>query len=320
MEVRDETQEKVVDLYMELDLLKSCGVLSTGFGKSKVAIDIIKRLNPKKVLILVNSVLLRDFNWEAEFVRWKEEELFSRVELSTYQAAYKWKKEDIDLSDTFVIADEVDFAADTDELSKFFYEYPEVKILGLTGFITATKRAWFEEFLPVFTELTADQAQEMKILNRIHIVFVKYDLSINNKDITVSYKKNGETKFFTQSENAAYDYANKKTFALISKSAEINNAFMLGETTMDEMNKQLRSLDYQIKKAVKAREDILLLSRSSRDMTEKLLQYILSQNTENKVIVFSKRTEQSLKIFGEDYVYNGAIPSKKAEEKLTLKD
>ena len=314
MEVRDETQEKVVDLYMELDLLKSCGVLSTGFGKSKVAIDIIKRLNPKKVLILVNSVLLRDFNWEAEFVRWKEEELFSRVELSTYQAAYKWKKEDIDLSDTFVIADEVDFAADTDELSKFFYEYPEVKILGLTGFITATKRAWFEEFLPVFTELTADQAQEMKILNRIHIVFVKYDLSINNKDITVSYKKNGETKFFTQSENAAYDYANKKTFALISKSAEINNAFMLGETTMDEMNKQLRSLDYQIKKAVKAREDILLLSRSSRDMTEKLLQYILSQNTENKVIVFSKRTEQSLKIFGEDYVYNGAIPSKKAEE------
>ena len=141
MENRDEAQGKIIDLYMELDLLKSCGVISTGFGKSKIAIEIIKKIDPKKVLILVNSTVLRDSNWEDEFKVWDEMEMFSKVELATYQAAYKWKKEDKDLTDYLVIADEVDFAANTDELSKFFYEYPKTRVLAFTGFITGSKRA-----------------------------------------------------------------------------------------------------------------------------------------------------------------------------------
>ena len=60
VDVRDKSQALVVDLYFDRAPLQSCGILSTGYGKSKVAIDIISRLNPKKVLILVNSTLLRD--------------------------------------------------------------------------------------------------------------------------------------------------------------------------------------------------------------------------------------------------------------------
>jgi len=312
--MRDEAQDAIVELYLELDLLKSCGVLSTGFGKSKVAIEIIKRLNPKKVVILVNSTILRDENWEAEFVTWREEELFSRVELSTYQAAYKWKKDTVDLTDVFVIADECDFAADTDELSKFFYEYPDVRVLGLTGFITATKRLWFEQHLPVFTELTADMAQEMKILNNLHFVFVKYDLSNNQKDIKVSYKSHGEQKFFTQSENNAYDYANKKAMYLITQSANLNLDYMQGKITKAELDSQIKSFEYKIRMAVAARNDILLLSKSSVAMTKRVLNHILITQPDSKVIIFSKRTDQSIALCGEDYVYNGKIPKKKAKE------
>lgn len=314
MNARDEAQKSIVDLYEELDLLKSCGVLSTGFGKSKVTIDIIKRLNPEKVLILVNSTLLRDYNWEQEFITWGEEELFKKVELATYQSAYKWKKDKKLLTGYFVIADEVDFAADTEELSKFFYEYPEVKVLGLTGYITPLKKPWFDTHLPVFSELTAAQAQEMKILNKTHIVFVKYDLSIDKKDIVVSYKKDGEIKHFTQSENNAYDYANKKVFSIIGEVQAFNKKFMLGDITRVELEKAIKSLEYKLRIATKEREDILLHSKSNREMTTRLVKYILEQSPDNKVIVFSKRTEQSLKLFGEDNVYNGAVPKKKAEE------
>lgn len=312
--MRDEKQEEVVDLYIDLNMLKCCGVLSTGFGKSKVVIDILKRLNPTKVLILVNSTLLRDTNWEAEFVKWGEEELFSRVELSTYQSAYKWKKEDRDLTGVFVIADEVDFAADTIELSKFFYEYPEIKVLGLTGFITATKRAWFEAHLPVFTELTADMAQEMKILNNLHFVFVKYDLSNNSSDITVEYKKHGEIRKFTQSENNAYDYANKKAMYQISLDQKFYSEYMLGEITKAEYESKLKSNQYHVRKAVAARNDLLLHSKSTVIMAKKLLEHILETQPDSKVIVFSKRTAQSVKVCGEENIYNGTITKKKAQQ------
>jgi len=313
MENRDEAQGKIIDLYMELDLLKSCGVISTGFGKSKIAIEIIKKIDPKNVLILVNSTVLRDSNWEDEFKVWNEMEMFSKVELATYQAAYKWKKEDKDLTDYLVIADEVDFAANTDELSKFFYEYPKTRVLGLTGFITASKRAWFEEHLPIFTEITADMAQEMKILNNIHFVFVKYGLSNNSKDISVSYKVHGEQKFFTQSENNAYDYANKKAMALISSTTEITSQFMMGQITKAEQDRLLESLNWKIRAAVTKRNDLLLHSKAGVVMSKKILEHIHGANVDSKTIVFSKRTDQSIRICGEDNVYNGKVTKKKAE-------
>lgn len=312
--IRDEKQNEVVDLYIELNMLKCCGILSTGFGKSKVVIDILKRLNPEKVLILVNSTLLRDTNWEAEFVKWREEELFSRVELSTYQTAYKWTKDTKNLDGVFVVADEVDFAADTDELSKFFYEYSSVRVLGLTGFITASKRAWFEEYLPVFTELTADMAQELKILNNLHFVFVKYDLSNNSSDITVEYKKHGEVRKFTQSENNAYDYANKKAQYQITLDQKAQNEYMAGEITKAEYDSKIKSNQYHIRKAVAARNDVLLHSKTTATMAKKLIAHITSTQPDSKIIVFSKRTAQSVKVCGEDNIYNGTISKKKAQQ------
>ena len=313
--IRDKAQEFIVDLYIEKNLLKCCGVLSTGFGKSKVSIDIIKKLNPIKVLILVNSTILRDYNWEEEFIKWESHALFKeKVELVTYQAAYKWKQQEYDLTDYLVIADECDFAADTDELSKFFYEYPDVRVLGFTGFITQNKREWFAEYLPVFTELNADLAQKMKILNNIHVVFVQYDLS-NEKTRIVQYKdKNGQTKFFKQSENNAYDYANKKAQAMIAEAGKIQIDFMMGKITKQECLDLERSYEYKIRKLVADRNNVLLHSTSTQLTARKLLEYIAATKPESKTIVFSKRTEQSIAICGEDYVYNGKIPKKKAQE------
>ena len=311
--LKDQEQQKVVQLYFKRGALKSCGVLSTGFGKSKVAIDIIKHKNPKKVVILVNSTLLRDIDWEKEFIKWGMKEFYdNNVEMNTYQAAYKWRPETKDLTDVFVIADECDFAADTDELSKFFYAYPSTEVLGFTGFVTSSKREWFKEHLPIFTELTASDAQNMDILNKIHFVFVKYELSNNPNDITVNYMKGGQEKSFSQSENNAYDYAQKQVMSIIYESSKLNAEFMLGLITKTELDKQINSLDYKMKSVSSKRRELLLHSKTSQDMAKGVLNYIQVNHPTSKTIVFSKRVDQSIAICGKDNVYNGKIPKKQA--------
>lgn len=313
--MRDQTQQDVVSLYLKTLPLKACGVLSTGFGKSKVAIDIIKAIDPPRVLILVNSTLLRDYNWKAEFEKWGELDLWKRkVTISTYQTAYKWKPKLYDLEGTFVLADEVDFAADTEELSKFFYSYPNVRVLGLTGFVTDGKREWFKEHMPIFIELTADTAQKMKILNNIHYVFVQFDLSNDPTDIAVEYMRHGKLVQFTQSENNAYDYRNKKAMAIITESLKVQSDFLLGKITAQERRDKEKSYEYKIRQATGERNKILLHSKASAEITKKLLNYIAKKSPDSKTIVFSKRTEQSIVICGEDAVYNGKIPKKKADQ------
>jgi len=310
-DLRNKSQAEVVQLYFKRAPLQSCGVLSTGYGKSKVAIDIIKNLQPEKVIILVNSTILRDYNWEEEFKVWKQHSYFKKsVELVTYQTAYKWKKEDRNLDDYFIIADECDFAADTDELSKFFYEYSNCRILGLTGFITESKRAWFDKHLPVFTELTANDAQESGILNNIHFVFVQYELSQDPKSHKIEYLKHGKRTSFTQSESNAYDYINKKCQIEIGKSAKIHQDFMQGMLTNEEYNKATKNAEYAVRRLTQERSDLLLNSVSARTAAKGLIKHVRETQPDSKIIVFSKRTDQSLAICGHNHTYNGKIPKK----------
>jgi superfamily II DNA or RNA helicase len=315
VDVRDKSQADVVALYFTRAPLQSCGVLSTGYGKSKVAINIIRHLQPSKVLILVNSTLLRDYNWEIEFKKWNYLTFFkNNVELVTYQTAYKWKKETKDLSDYFILADECDFAADTDELSKFFYEYSDCRILGLTGFITEAKMPWFDKHLPVFTRLTADEAQNSGILNNLHFVFVQYELSQDPSSHKITYFKHGQKRSFTQSECNAYDYINKKCQIEIGKSAEVHQDFMQGILTMDEYNKAIKNADYQVQRVTRERSDLLLNSASARTVARGLIEHVQTTQPDSKTIIFSKRTEQSISICGTMNVYNGKIPKKQRDE------
>lgn len=316
MQVRDLAQEQAVDLYFERNLMHCSEILSTGFGKSKVAIDIIKRMNPSKVLILVNSTILRDYSWRDEFEKFDALDIFdSKVEMQTYQTAYKWTKETKDLTDCFVVADEVDFAADTDQLSKFFYTYTDVRILGLTGFVTEAKIPWFDTYLPIINILTAAQAQESGILNNIKFTFIKYDLS-QARTIKVDYKsKEGVMKSFMQSENGMYDHLNKKVFSLIADKDKINANFLLGQITKAEQDAQLKSLQYKIDKAVSDRSDLLLNSTTNVVLAKNLIQYIQA-SSDDKVIVFSKRTSQSELICGAENCYNGTVSADEAQSRF----
>ena len=314
MKERNNEQTEVVQNYMRAGPDRCTLELSTGFGKSKIAIDILKHVKPKKVLLLVNSTVLRDDSWKVEFEKFNFLDYYEEnVETATYQLVYKWKSEERDLTDYFIVADEVDFASDVPELSKFFYEYPDNKVLGLTGFVTGNKREWFTIHLPIFKTLTANDAQEKGILNQLHFVFVKYDLSKNPKDIRVEYTKGGQKKSFHQSENKAYEYRDKKVTNVIISKSILTEEFLAGKMAYDKYLKDSDNLDYLGKMAARERSELLINSVSSAEIAKKLIQYKLKENSKNKIVVFSKRTAQSEKICGKDNMYNGKVSKAKGD-------
>ena len=309
-ELRNTNQQIVVNKYLAADPLQTTLVLSTGFGKSKVTIDILKMKMPVKVLILVNSTELRDFSWKDEFTKFDMEDFFiQRVELYTYQAAYKWKPKNVDLSEVFIVADEADFAADVPAFSKFFYNYHDCKILALTGFITGSKLEWFHKHLPILVRYSSEQAQADSVLNKMEFIFVKYDLSRNPQDIKIDYKKAGVAKHFHQSENNAYIYAQKQFQIMVGRKAKLENDFKIGIVDFEEYEVNSKRLNYSIKRFSSDRSNVLLNSIASADMAKKLLSFILADDN-NKALVFSKRTSQSLKICGPDRTYNGTTSAK----------
>lgn len=318
MTIRDALQDDVVQKYISSGLRKCTLVLSTGFGKSKVAIDIIKYKQPHTVYIFVNSDHLKTNSWKKEFIKYGLEDYYNNnVITETYQTAYKWTEDNIPDKDAFIIMDEADFAADVPEFSKVFYTFKDYNILALTGFITESKKLWFEIHCPVLFTYTSEEAQDDGVLNKIRFTFVKYDLSKNPKDITVTYKKAGIEKSFSQSENSAYAYAEEKFIKAIVAKSMLMDKFAYGEIPMEEYERKISQADYLINKASSDRRDLLLHSIASAEKVKLLISYLLKENPDSKIIIFSKRNEQSLKICGPDNVYNGTLDKKALQSKIT---
>ena len=312
MDVRDEKQSQIVERYFSKNHKQVAIVSATGTGKSFIALKIIERLDPDKILILVNSTDLRDKNWEDEFRKFGMLDTYNNiVTMQTYQYVYKQKSDLFHLTEkSIVIMDEIDFIADTDKLANTMALYDSHRILGLTGFITEDKKEWFEENLPVIQEYTAHEAQKDKLLNTIHYVFVKYDLSKNPKDIKVEYKKGGELAHFYQSENAAYDYAQSKFASLIAQKEMAKKDYYDDVISDVELVKKIDSLDYQLRYAINNRSNLLLQSIASADLASRLIKHIQDIDKNHKIIVFSKRTSQSEKIT--TVAYNGKTSKSRA--------
>ena len=89
LDIRTKKQDATIGNYIQDTPRRCTFVLSTGFGKSRVAIEILKRLDPPEIIILVNSEILRDITWRQEFEHFDALDLWDRVRIETYQLVYK---------------------------------------------------------------------------------------------------------------------------------------------------------------------------------------------------------------------------------------
>lgn len=280
MDVRDSTQQAAKEAFLRSDK-KNTIIAATGSGKSKIALDIIRELNPERILLLTNATNLRDINWKNEFEKFGMMEYWAKTISATYQALYDKKSI---ITWDLIILDEIDFAC-TPQYSKCF-NIPATSVLGLTGFITEDKREFLEDFFPICYEITAQQMQEGNLLNKSEFIFVEFPLS---KERTIEQKtKKGQ--IFKVSENDQYQYWDKKfQQAMIVKNGLYRKYRLM--SVEPEGQADYTKADWNFKFMATKRKNILTNLHSSTYVVYNILNKVREVQG-NKTIIFSTTQKQ----------------------------
>lgn len=244
-------------------------VLPTGTGKTKIAIDAIKEVSPKKVLIIVPTQKLRDISWPKEIKKWK---LKTKVEIVCYASIAKIIDQDFDL----VIADEMHRVTENNIV--FFYNNRIKMLLGLTATNPKDKYELLKPICPVIYEMSLDEAINANAVAdyRINIIYI----SLDNKEKYIE-AGNKRTKFLT-TEEAQYKYMNKI----------INGIRYSGKQVPDFLYMKRMRFIYNLKSkskyAKKFIEDLdynrLLIFCGSIDQAEYITKYTYHSRTNDKYL------------------------------------
>lgn len=144
----------------------------TGFGKTKIGLDIINYENPEKCLVIVPSSKLRDVEWPNEIKKWHPH---LNIEIITHA---KYKKDYIDYRDydLLVIDEAHNMVSDksTESLSRF-----NGNILLLSGSIGKKESDILN--IPIISSISLEEAGELGIVVNIIQLYAGYDLTDSEK-------------------------------------------------------------------------------------------------------------------------------------------
>lgn len=300
-------------------------VLSTGTGKTKVAIDYIRTL-PADSNILITSprTNLKD-NWKSELGKWgviqntyapSEYHIVTNtinlvcqfptinIMFENIQTCYKWKDTQWDL----IIIDEI-HTCTTPEYFNLVKNNTYTHLIGLSATPDnhkLEKQALYNEYCPII--YTYKDSAKDKIINQRHYILWKYNL---NNDFKVNVKT--KDKNFDVGEASRYLYLNnevdKWTAEMYNLGARnpFQQAVMWGIKAMG--NTVQKSVSFKYMYAVRMRKEFLNNLFSSRyiatiiaDAIQKGLpipfshQYTEPLSRSSKILFFSELTEQATKI------------------------
>jgi len=195
---RDQIREKIVNSLPKNP--HGLLVISPRFGKSRLAIDLIKRDKPKKVLWVTPNTKLKKEDIPNEFVKWDCEALLESVEIITYSSLHKVKGEC-----EMVILDEYQNITYNNCVNLLDGTLKYKNILGLSG--TPPKHndkidILIELHLSELYEMSIEEAVQSKIIADYNITVIKIPLNSKDKNSKAGSK---EKPFFT-TERANYDY------------------------------------------------------------------------------------------------------------------
>lgn len=196
-------QKQIVDLVMassQHGLLN----LAPRVGKTKIAIDILKKMKPKSILWVTPNTKLRDVDIPGEFVTWKATSYLKKTDIICWASLAKVKGEyDI------IILDEYQDITEGSSKHLINGELKYGKILGLSG--THPKHEEKQEIydklgLDILVAMSIDEATEAGLIADYHINVVHTSMNSKNKVI----KAGSKTKPFMITEKAAYEYITKQ--------------------------------------------------------------------------------------------------------------
>lgn len=281
-DVREIIQQQAKQAWLDSSR-KNTIIAATGIGKSKIAIDIIKEVKPRSILLLTNSEELRDKNWKAEFEKFDALDYWNVTQSECYQTMYS-RSGEWDM----IIQDEIDFCC-SEQYGKCLLQdnLKSNTVLGLTGFITEEKEHFLEQFYPICFRAETGDLQEQGLLNKSEFILIYYPL---NKEKTQKQKKKDGTTFMV-SENDTYKYYDKMfNQAMIAKTS-IEKKYRLRNINYEKEDDWMKA-DWKFKIMAVKRKSLLNNSISSVQVTKNLIDNI-HQETGNKIVIFSAITKQS---------------------------
>jgi superfamily II DNA or RNA helicase len=283
--------------------------LSTGSGKSKIAIDVIKEGNFKNILITSPRTNLKD-NWSRELEKWGEGWLFGdthTITLENIQTCYKWTKDEISRFD-LIISDEV-HTMSSDKYGNLIINAVDlcIPVIGLTATPSLhieDKTLFYENYIPIIYEYY--NSAEDGIINKRKYYIYQYELSDEHKVIAGTKKKP-----FIVGEKTQYEYLSsqlKRGQILMSQTGsqdwfrDAANWGWGGQGTPQQRSAAITYLN-----AIKYRKEFLWNLTSSAEITKQIKDKILNaykginiytgdNMNLDKVLLFSELTSQAEKI------------------------
>lgn len=309
---REEIQNEALNVFKNTIDGKGTICLSTGTGKSKVSIDMIKETDSiRSVLITSPRTNLKD-NWKKELIKWGIEpdtgKYLWRVKgtnrrviiiIENIQTCYKWKSNYFDL----IIADEIHTMM-TPEYSLLFENNKYKYLMGLTATHDITsingKGEMYGLYAPIIYEYY--ESAEDGLINKTKFFIVNHYLD----DTPVKYTIKGKT--YTTTEREHYEYlteriksGQRRMMAMGSNDwfNDARNWFWNGKGTPEQKFAAMLYLN-----SIKQRKEFLLNLKSTAKLAKLIKEGILSSNEESKVLIFSELTAQA------DRITNNTVHSK----------
>ena len=288
--------------------------LSTGTGKTKVAIDCIRNKKSLNVLITSPRTNLKE-NWKKELEKWgfkycgNDDILYNyyyepqdmwlpiTITLENIQTCYKWNNSPDEIYFDLIICDEIHTIV-TPEYGQLLIRAKELNIpvIGLTATPDndkLDKKEMYERYCPIRYEYY-DSAEDGLINKRKYIV-LNHNLTDDDKVIT-----GPKNKKWSAGEKSLYDYLTeniRKGQRLMAATGsedwfeDAGNWFWKGEGTPEQKNAARVYL-----MAIKNRKDFLWNLTSTARIAKMINDAILGFNKTDKVLIFSELNTQVAKI------------------------
>lgn len=280
--------------------------LSTGTGKSKVAIDYILVKKPKRILITSPRTNLKE-TWRRELLKWLMPEygadwnLTYRVTIENIQTCYKWSPDVVGEYD-LIVADEIHTIV-TEGYGQLLINAKKknVTVIGLTATLDdrkSEKRNFYSAYCPIVYEFY-DSAEQGFVNKRKYIIF-EYTLTDLFKIEVGSKKKKwltGEAKQYSyiqsqlkEAENRIREIVGAVEGEYISYWAYADSWYR-GRTGDDEQ----QAIGRKYLSMITARMELLWNLNSTAELA-KLIKADILKDGNSKVLIFSERTAQAEKI------------------------
>lgn len=298
---KNEIQRQALEIYVNQKSRKGTICMSTGTGKSKVAIDFIKENKQINHILITSPRTNLKENWRKELIKWNLEEWRDNIwtingrslniTIENVQTAYKWKNKYFDL----IIADEIHTMV-TPEYSNIF-KLKTTWLMGLTATHDITrkndKQWYYEKYCPVIYEYY--ESADDGLINKTRFFIVDHELT-NQDRVLVKYSK---TQFW-KGELEHYQYlterikkGQQRMLAVGSKDwfTDAADWFWKGKGDKDQKFAAMMYLN-----SIKYRKEFLQNLGSTAKLARIIMQGILSADQEAKILVFSELTAQIEKI------------------------